>query len=164
MVHNGIGGGLPAAMRFRQMASVAHKLEVRRSDIQGLGVFAKQRIEPEVMLLEYKGEIIRQSVADIREERYRKAGAGDYMFSLADGTVVDATVRGSPARFVNHSCEPNCETKIVTVAGKKHIVIVSKTDILPGEELSYDYKFPIEDAGSKVKCNCGAARCSGTMN
>eukprot|EP00727_Mastigamoeba_balamuthi_P008409 m51a1_g4190 putative trithorax- isoform d (2135) ;mRNA; f:392342-401491 len=153
---------LPVGMRYRKLVEMHKNLRVGKSPIQGLGVFAKVDIESETYLLEYMGEIIRQNLADIREERYRRMGIGDYMFSLGDGRVVDATMRGSWARYVNHSCEPNCYTQIISVAGQKHIIIVSKERIPAGTELSYDYKFPYEE--EKVPCRCGAKRCHGTMN
>lgn len=152
------------AARFRQMRALAGvRLALRRSPIQGFGVFARVRLEAGTMLMEYRGQLIRHSVADIREERYAAARAGDYMFSLENGRIVDATHAGSGARFVNHCCEPNCETRLVTVAGARRIVIVAKRAILPGEELAYDYKFPLDDH-CKIPCHCGAKRCRGRMN
>ncbi|KHJ76460.1 hypothetical protein OESDEN_23920 [Oesophagostomum dentatum] len=81
-------------------------------------------------------------------------------------TVIDATRMGNFARFINHSCQPNCYAKVccivVTVEGDKRIVIYSKTLINKGDEITYDYKFPIED--DKVDCLCGAPNCRGTLN
>lgn len=152
------------AARFRQMRALeGTRLALRRSPIQGFGVFAKVRLEPGTMLMEYRGQLIRQSVADIREERYWAARAGDYMFSMENGRIVDATHRGSAARFINHCCEPNCETRLVTVAGTRRIVVYAKRLILPGEELAYDYKFPLDDQ-YQIPCHCGAKRCRGRMN
>ena len=74
-----------------------------------------------------------------------------------------ATRCGSAARFVNHCCEPNCETRLVTVAGTRRIVVYAKRLILPGEELAYDYKFPLDDQ-YQIPCHCGAKRCRGRMN
>lgn len=135
-----------------------------KSPIQGLGMFAAKLCTPESMLLEYRGEIIRISVGDIREERYRKRGLADYLFSFSDKHIIDATMCGANARFVNHCHAPNCRAKIIQVSGMKHIVIVSKTFITPGEELCYDYNFPIEDESSKVPCTCAAPDCPGFMN
>jgi histone-lysine N-methyltransferase SETD1 len=79
--------------------------------------------------------------------------------------VVDATTKGSLARFVNASCDPNCYTQIITHDGKKKIIIYAKRDIQPDEELVYDYKFPIEyDPAKRIRCYCGAVRCTGWMN
>lgn len=152
------------AARFRQMRALEGvRLALRRSPIQGFGVFARVRLEPGTMLMEYRGQLIRQSVADIREERYGAARAGDYMFSMENGRIVDATRAGSGARFINHCCEPNCETRFVTVGGVRRIVVYAKRLILPGEELAYDYKFPLDDQ-NQIPCHCGAKRCRGRMN
>lgn len=86
------------------------------------------------------------------------------MFRIDDFDVVDATMHGNAARFINHSCEPNCYSRVIHVEGQKHIVIFALRRIFRGEELTYDYKFPIEDAGSKLPCNCGAKRCRRFLN
>lgn len=115
------------------------------------------------MVIEYVGEVIRQFIADYREEQYEKLGMGSsYLFRLDENLVVDATRCGCFARFINHSCEPNCYAQIITVEGRKKIVFYSKTDIARGEEVTYDYKFPIEDA--KLPCSCGAKTCRGFLN
>lgn len=86
------------------------------------------------------------------------------MFRIDDFEVVDATMHGNAARFINHSCEPNCYSRVINVEGQKHIVIFALRKIYRGEELTYDYKFPIEDASSKLNCNCGAKRCRRFLN
>lgn len=91
-------------------------------------------------------------------------GIGCYMFRIDDYEVVDATVHGNAARFINHSCEPNCYSRVITVDGQKHIVIFASRRIYCGEELTYDYKFPIEDASNKLPCNCGAKKCRKFLN
>ena len=102
-------------------------------------------------------------MADKRELLYVKQKIGsDYMFRVDADTVIDATKRGSMARFLNHSCDPNCYVKIISFEGVKKIIIYAKRDIALGEELCYDYKFPIED--KKIPCHCGAANCRGSLN
>ena len=91
-------------------------------------------------------------------------GIGCYMFRIDDYEVVDATVHGNAARFINHSCEPNCYSRVITVDGQKHIVIFASRRIFCGEELTYDYKFPIEDASNKLPCNCSAKKCRKFLN
>lgn len=91
-------------------------------------------------------------------------GIGCYMFRIDDFDVVDATMHGNAARFINHSCEPNCYSRVIHVEGQKHIVIFALRKIYRGEELTYDYKFPIEDASNKLSCNCGAKRCRRFLN
>ena len=79
--------------------------------------------------------------------------------------VVDATSQGSLARFVNPSCDPNCYTKIISHEGRRKIVLYAKRPIFAGEELCYDYKFPIEhDPQAKIPCYCGGVGCRGFMN
>lgn len=84
------------------------------------------------------------------------------MFRIDDREVVDATMKGNEARFVNHCCEPNCVSRIIMVDGQKKIMIMAMKEIDVGEELTYDYKFPIEE--NKIPCHCGASNCRGTMN
>lgn len=85
-----------------------------------------------------------------------------YMFRLDREVIVDATEVGNVARFINHSCQPNCYSRIVDVAGVKKIVIFAKRPIRAGDEIKYDYQFPIED--DKIPCSCSAPNCTGYMN
>lgn len=85
-----------------------------------------------------------------------------YMFRIDEDTIVDATRVGNVARFINHSCEPNCYSRIVSVEGVKKIVIFAKRRLRRGEEIKYDYQFPLED--DKIPCYCGALSCTGFMN
>ncbi|XP_077212397.1 histone-lysine N-methyltransferase ATXR7-like isoform X2 [Tasmannia lanceolata] len=108
-------------------------------------------------------KVTQLKISDIRERQYEKMGIGSsYLFRLDDGYVVDATKRGGIARFINHSCEPNCYTKVITVEGQKKIFIYAKRQISTGEEITYNYKFPLEE--KKIPCNCGSRRCRGSMN
>ena len=82
------------------------------------------------MIIEYVGEKVRQQVADLRENRYLKSGIGSsYLFRIDENTVIDATKKGGIARFINHSCMPNCTAKIITVEKSKRIVIYALRDI-----------------------------------
>ncbi|EFJ33038.1 hypothetical protein SELMODRAFT_84518 [Selaginella moellendorffii] len=132
-------------------------LKFQRSKIHAWGVVAMEFIEPEDFIVEYVGEVLRPKVADVREVRYLRQGLGSsYFFRVGDGFVIDATQRGGLGRFINHSCEPNCYAKIITVEGQKRVFIYARTHIAPGTELTYDYKFPHED--QKIPCLCGAER------
>eukprot|EP00088_Acartia_fossae_P004091 TRINITY_DN11749_c0_g1_i2.p1 TRINITY_DN11749_c0_g1~~TRINITY_DN11749_c0_g1_i2.p1 ORF type:complete len:483 (-),score=95.74 TRINITY_DN11749_c0_g1_i2:284-1732(-) len=154
---------LPMAMRYRRLAAMSREaVGVYASNIHGIGLFCKREISPGEMVIEYTGEEIRAGLTDYRERYYESKGIDCYMFRIDDDLVVDATKNGNAARFINHSCDPNCYSKIVDILGKKHIIIFSLRKILPGEELTYDYKFPIEDV--KIKCYCGAKRCKKFMN
>uniref|UniRef100_A0A672MJU3 SET domain-containing protein n=2 Tax=Sinocyclocheilus grahami TaxID=75366 RepID=A0A672MJU3_SINGR len=115
------------------------------------------------MIIEYVGQSIRQVIADMRERRYEKEGIGSsYLFRVDQDTIIDATKCGNLARFINHSCNPNCYAKIVTVEAQKKIVIYSRQSVNVNEEITYDYKFPIED--EKIPCLCAAENCRGTLN
>ncbi|KAK6745878.1 hypothetical protein RB195_012158 [Necator americanus] len=138
-------------------------IKFARSRIHGWGLYAMEAIAPDDMIVEYVGQKVRNTVADVREKAYERRGIGSsYLFRIDDTTVIDATRMGNFARFINHSCQPNCYAKVVTVDGDKRIVIYSKTLINKGDEITYDYKFPIED--DKVDCLCGAPNCRGTLN
>uniref|UniRef100_A0A671S9P9 [histone H3]-lysine(4) N-methyltransferase n=1 Tax=Sinocyclocheilus anshuiensis TaxID=1608454 RepID=A0A671S9P9_9TELE len=156
---------LPMAMRFRHLEKTSKEaVGVYRSAIHGRGLFCKRNIEAGEMVIEYAGNVIRAVLTDKREKYYDSKGIGCYMFRIDDFDVVDATMHGNAARFINHSCDPNCYSRVINVEGQKHIVIFALRKIYRGEELTYDYKFPIEDANSKLHCNCGARRCRRFLN
>uniref|UniRef100_A0A915BYE1 [histone H3]-lysine(4) N-trimethyltransferase n=3 Tax=Parascaris TaxID=6254 RepID=A0A915BYE1_PARUN len=138
-------------------------IKFARSRIHGWGLYALEPITPDEMIVEYVGQKIRPTVADEREKRYIRKGMGSsYLFRIDSDNVIDATNMGNFARFINHSCQPNCYAKVVVVDGEKRIVIYSKTSINKGDEITYDYKFPIEE--DKIDCLCGAPSCRGTLN
>jgi histone-lysine N-methyltransferase SETD1 len=148
------------------MSGCEHALRFGKSIIHGWGVFTDEEIIAGDLIVEYRGVLIGNAVADRREIEYERAKIGsDYMFRMDSGTVCDATHQGCVARFVNASCTPNCYTQIITVNGVKRIVIYAKKDIERGEELSYDYKFEAEfDESKRIPCNCGTSHCRGFMN
>ncbi|KAI8589459.1 histone methyltransferase, partial [Geranomyces variabilis] len=138
-------------------------LKFARSPIHDWGLFAARRIPTNDFVIEYIGEIIREKVADIREKGYERQGIGSsYLFRINADNIIDATKKGNMARFINHNCEPNCSAKVITVAGRRRIVIYANRDIREDEEITYDYQFPIED--DKIPCLCGAPGCRGTLN
>ncbi|KAI8424057.1 hypothetical protein MSG28_002687 [Choristoneura fumiferana] len=89
---------------------------------------------------------------------------GIYMFRLDERRVVDATLSGGLARYINHSCQPNCVAETVEVDRQLRIIIFAKRRVARGEELAYDYKFDIEDDAHKIMCMCGAPNCRKWMN
>uniref|UniRef100_UPI00398E98B0 histone-lysine N-methyltransferase 2A isoform X3 n=1 Tax=Pristiophorus japonicus TaxID=55135 RepID=UPI00398E98B0 len=156
---------LPMAMRFRHLKKTSKEaVGVYRSPIHGRGLFCKRNIDAGEMVIEYSGNVIRSVLTDKREKYYDSKGIGCYMFRIDDYEVVDATMHGNAARFINHSCESNCYSRVISVDGQKHIVIFAVRKIYRGEELTYDYKFPIEDASNKLPCNCGAKKCRKFLN
>jgi len=150
-------------LKVNQLKYRKKMIKFARSQIHGWGLYALETIAPDEMIIEYVGQKIRCNVADTRERRYERRGIGSsYLFRIDNEQVIDATQMGNFARFINHSCQPNCYAKIVTVEGDKRIVIYSKSTIHKGEEITYDYKFPVEE--QKIDCLCGAPTCRGTLN
>ncbi|KAM4702961.1 LOW QUALITY PROTEIN: histone-lysine N-methyltransferase 2A [Rhinophrynus dorsalis] len=156
---------LPMPMRFRHLKKTSKEaVGVYRSPIHGRGLFCRRNIDAGEMVIEYSGNVIRSTLTDKREKYYDGKGIGCYMFRIDDSEVVDATMHGNAARFINHSCEPNCYSRVIPIDGQKHIVIFAMRKIYRGEELTYDYKFPIEDASNKLACNCGTKKCRKFLN
>jgi len=148
--------------RFSQLKARVKRLSFRKSTIHGWGLYADETIDADEMVIEYKGELISNKVCEVRERQYERSGIGSsYMFRVSRSCIIDATHIGGRARYVNHSCEPNCYTRIIHVGGKPKVVLYSKRVIEEGEELSYDYNFSYEDGD--VPCHCGAQKCRGYM-
>ncbi len=138
--------------------------EVRSSPIHGTGVFAVQPIPQETRIIEYTGERISHAEADARYDEDAMENPHTVLFTVDKKTVIDAAVGGNEARFINHSCEPNCEA----VTDRKRIFIEAIRDIAPGEELTYDYHLEYEgeseaDWKERYACHCGSAKCRGTL-
>jgi hypothetical protein len=154
---------LPMAMRFRHLRTFAREaVGVYPSPIHGRGLFCRRDIDAGEMIIEYSGELVRAVLTDKRERQYESRGIGCYMFRKDADYIIDSTVKGNAARFINHSCDPNCYSKVILVDGRKHIVIFALRAIRRGEELTYDYKFPIEEV--KIQCLCGSGRCRKYLN
>lgn len=137
--------------------------EIRESPIQGLGAFATRAIPAGTRLIEYAGERLTPDEADARypdnDERHHT-----FLFAIDDDVVVDAAVNGNDARFLNHSCDPNCDV----VIDEKRLWIETIRDVEPGEELVYDYAFILPErhtpaAKRRYPCSCGATSCRGTI-
>ena len=172
------------AIRFNQLKKRKKPVKFNRSAIHNWGLYAMENIAANDMIIEYVGEKVRQQVADMRERQYLKSGIGSsYLFRIDENTVIDATKRGGIARFINHSCDPNCTAKIIKVEGSKRIVIyalrdigqsklegylyslATETDCFLDEELTYDYKFEREwGSDDRIPCLCGTTRCKGFLN
>lgn len=139
-------------------------VEARNSSIHGRGVYAIAPIKKGTRVMEYLGERISHAEAD---DRYEKKGDDDghtFLFIASNRTVIDAGVDGNDARFINHSCNPNCET----VIENSRVFIDSIRAIKPGEELGYDYQLTWESTDDPAElalyaCRCGAKKCRGTM-
>ncbi len=145
-------------------SAAAPLYEVRRSKVHGRGVFALRRIRKGTRIIEYLGDRISHAEADQRYEDHDENDNHTFLFSVDRGLVIDAGVGGNEARFINHSCEPNCES----VIEHRRVFIDALRDIAPGEELNYDYQIGRErgdppNVDEIYACRCGSAKCRGTM-
>ncbi|PKI69555.1 hypothetical protein CRG98_010038 [Punica granatum] len=140
------------AEKYRFMRETFRKrLAFGKSGIHGFGIFAKLPHRAGDMVIEYTGELVRPSIADRREHFIYNSlvGAGTYMFRIDEERVIDATRAGSIAHLINHSCEPNCYSRVISVNGDEHIIIFAKRDIKRWEELTYDYRGVVNDTESE---------------
>jgi SET domain-containing protein len=138
---------------------------VRDSPIHGRGVFARRAIRKGTRIIEYRGERITMKEAERRPDSDPDNPYHTFLFELHDGRVIDAAVRGNAARWINHSCTPNCEP-VEDDDGRVHIE--AKRTIKAGEELGYDYQLSVAGYINKkmhaaYACRCGTVRCRGTM-
>ena len=132
--------------------------------MQGLGAFATAYIPAGVRLIEYAGQRLTPAEAEARYPDVAGERHHTYLFAIDDDVVIDAAVDGNEARFINHSCDPNCDA----VVEDGRIWIETIRDVEPGEELAYDYAYELEErhtpaAKKKYPCNCGARNCRGTL-
>lgn len=139
-------------------------LELRGSSIHGLGAFARVDIPKRTRIIEYTGEKISNAEADRRYDDAAMRRHHTFLFILNDRTCLDAAFEGNEARFINHSCDPNCEA----VIERGHIWIDAVKAIPAGTELVYDYQY--EDDAEYTEedlrfyaCKCGAPNCRGTI-
>lgn len=144
--------------------SSPRRFVVRKSGIHGKGVFALVDIPKGVRLIEYLGERMTHEEADRRYGDLHEGSAHTMLFAANDEVVIDATQWGSSARWINHSCGPNCEA----IEDEGRVFIETKRTIRAGEELGYDYELIVEGRQTeKLKrehaCFCGSRKCRGTM-
>ncbi|CAA7408044.1 unnamed protein product [Spirodela intermedia] len=145
------------------------QLVVYKSRIHALGLYTSQFIPRGAMVVEYVGEIVGLRVADKREIEYQSGKklqykSACYFFRIDKESIIDATRKGGIARFVNHSCLPNCVAKVITVRNEKKVVFFAERDIKSGEEITYDYHFNHEEEGKKIPCFCSSKNCRRYLN
>ena len=148
---------------------MTRRLIVRRSPIHGNGVYAAVDIPGRTVLIQYKGRLLTHAQADRLYDDGADTGH-TFLFTLNDKYIVDANVGGNSARWINHSCAPNCRAYIEEVDGarKDKVLIETKRAIRAGEELTYDYGIVLDvPHTAKMKriwaCRCGSKRCTGTI-
>jgi SET domain-containing protein len=156
-----------AAISARRPAAVrrpAYPFILRRSSVHGRGAFAIAPIRKGTRIIEYTGERITHAVADARYDDNAMEKHHTLLMVVNRKWVLDAAVGGNESRFINHSCDPNCEV----VVERGRVFIDALRDIHPGEELAYDYAYEREDgddaiATTRYPCRCGAPGCRGTI-
>jgi uncharacterized protein len=143
----------------RKTRKRAVQIEVRQSGVHGRGVYTNQFIPKGRRIIEYTGERVSWEAApDDKNDPHT------FNFGLDNGDVINPEIGGNDARWINHSCNPNCEA----IEEDDRIFIYAMRNIQAGEELLYDYRMeidePITDAAKrKFACHCGASNCRGTM-
>ncbi len=139
-------------------------VELRTSDIQGTGAFAARPIRKGTRIIEYLGERISWRKADKRYDDDKMGRHHTFLFTVDDKVVIDGAVKGNDARFLNHSCDGNCEA----VTDRKRIFIEARRNIKVGEELLYDYQYERTDEHTEederfYACRCASPKCRGSI-
>jgi SET domain-containing protein len=149
---------------MKKQARTTRKLTLRNSAIQGRGIFAARRIRKGERIIEYTGEIITVEEEQRRYDDDSMSRHHTFLFQIDEKTTIDATRKGGIARYINHSCDPNCEA----VWEEGRIFIEAIKNIQPGLELTYDYGYEHEGAltpevSAFYFCRCGSENCRGTI-
>jgi SET domain-containing protein len=150
---------------------MTRRIAARRSPIHGNGVFAVAPIKKGEEIIEYKGTMMTHAQAD---KMYGDGGetGHTFLFTLNDDYIIDANRKGNTARWINHSCNPNCQAFVVENESgdprKDRVIIEARRNIKPGEELTYDYGIVLEvPHTARLKklwvCLCGSPKCTGTL-
>ena len=129
-------------------AAVLPRIQRKKSKLHGFGVFAKEPINKNKRIIDYAGELVSNKVSEKREDRYLKKGC-IWVFRVNRNWSRDAAVGGNVARFINHSCTPNCWIEVD--AKTKTIWIRAAKAIQPGQELVYDYN---TEGDKVIPCRC----------
>jgi SET domain-containing protein len=167
-LNGGAAPGSAPTTASRASASGARRptrrIQVRRSGVHGKGVFALQDIAEGETIIEYVGEVISWKKAQRRHPHDPKDPNHTFYFHVDENRVIDAKFGGNSSRWINHSCDPNCESD--EVDGR--IFIKALRNIKAGEELNYDYGLILDEPYTrKLKaeypCWCGARNCRGTL-
>ncbi|MFN0097206.1 MAG: SET domain-containing protein [Gemmatimonadaceae bacterium] len=154
----------PKAKRQTVVPAAPLAFEIRDSKLAGKGAFAIRPITKGERLIEYVGERITHPMADERYDDDSMDEHHTFLFSVSSRTVIDATRDGNESRFINHSCDPNCETEIK----RGRIFIFALREIAVGEELAYDYGYErsgdeTEKEERQYRCLCGTKKCRGSI-
>ena len=130
-------------------------VEVRDSSIHGKGTFASAFLESETLILEYTGELIDRKTA-VERDNPDAPDYSCYILQIDNDVFIDARLVEHPAKYINHSCEPNCSLS----RDGTSVFIRTLRAIISGEELTYDYEY---NASENLRCRCEARRCRGRI-
>ena len=147
--------------RFQNVENA--KTEVFKTENKGVGLRAAEKIGRDEFIMEYVGDVLDPQRFHKRAKKYSQNDVKHFYFmALSTDYIIDATAKGNISRFINHSCDPNSETQKWTVNGELRVGFFSKRKILPGEEITFDYKY--ERYGQHAqKCYCGSSNCRGWL-
>jgi SET domain-containing protein len=156
-----------SARRPKTVAAIPARpgmMRVRRSRVHGRGVFAQRRIRKGTRIIEYLGDRVSHRQADRRYEHKDINDNHTFLFIVDRNVVIDGGANGNDARFINHSCDPNCES----VIEDRRVFIEAIRTIQPGDELTYDYQIGRDrtdppNVDDIYACRCGAQGCRGSM-
>ena len=150
---------------------MTRRIEVRRSPIHGNGIFAARDLAAETRLIEYAGKRLSHAQADKLYAGNAETGH-TFLFTLNDRYVIDGNQQGNAARWINHSCEPNCQAFLIEHEGRDRkldrVVIETIRPLKAGEELAYNYAITLDERHTpRLKklweCRCGSPSCTGTL-
>lgn len=148
--------------RIQKKAS-NYKLQVFKTDERGWGLRTNQDIKKGAFIIEYRGEIISQKLCEERMCTDYVNESNFYFLEYSKGEVIDACTKGTEARFINHSCVPNCHIEKWSYRGEAHFCVFASKDIPANTELSYDYNFSTFNVENEQLCHCGSEGCRGTI-
>ncbi|KAK3006144.1 hypothetical protein RJ639_016222 [Escallonia herrerae] len=138
------------------------KIRVVKTELCGWGVEAAESINKGDFVIEYIGEVINDALCEQRLWDMKHRGLQNfYMCEIRKDFTIDATFKGNVSRFLNHSCDPNCNLEKWQVEGETRVGVFAAQCIKAGEPLTYDYRFV--QFGPEVKCDCGASNCQGYL-
>jgi SET domain-containing protein len=140
-------------------------VELRYCGEKGYGAFATQAIPADTFVVEYVGDVIDKVEVQRRKKMYQESGNPHfYLMEVGPNVTIDAGLAGGLARFLNHSCDPNCMTQKWQVGQETRVAMFSTREVAAGEELSYDYQYEVNmNPHRKLVCHCGSANCKGRL-
>lgn len=140
-------------------------LRIFRSSKHGFGILAEKNLRKLTIINEYKGHYLDQNIENPTELCYKLTGIDLFLFRLNSRSILDATIKGNYCRLINHSCKPNCFTRIIFHGQKNHILLITRQKIFSNEELSYNYCIDSEILElNPTHCFCGELPCKGDLN